>query len=68
MSVIEIETKVDKLWTEFCKARERAWSSHDINDGIAASRAFGQFMRAFDQMPLPAGTGTNVVSIEAARK
>ena len=40
-------TPATSLWREFLEARERAWNSRDLADGIASGRAYARFLEAF---------------------
>lgn len=40
-----IET--ERLWQEYAAVRQRAQTSNDIRDGIAAGRAWAAFVSAF---------------------
>lgn len=37
---------LDVLWQRFVDAKKRAETTLDINDGIAAGKAYGAFLRA----------------------
>ncbi|WP_141339719.1 hypothetical protein [Bradyrhizobium sp. USDA 3458] len=43
----QLETRVDRLWREFCEARATALESNSISDGIAAGRAWSRFLSEF---------------------
>ena len=45
--VVGLRTQPEQLWAEFVAARERAWRSADLDDGIAAGRAFAKFVHQF---------------------
>ena len=46
-NVVVLETEPERLWREFLEARDRAWTSRSINDGIASGRAYAAFLQAF---------------------
>lgn len=46
-NVVQLETEPERLWREFLEARERAWNSRDLSDGIASGRAYAAFLEAF---------------------
>lgn len=39
---------INALWFAYCAARDKAEASKSIEDGIAAGRAWGAFIRAFE--------------------
>ncbi|PDT74137.1 hypothetical protein CO675_27080 [Bradyrhizobium sp. C9] len=43
----QLETRVDRLWREFCEAREKAMASNSIEDGLAAGRSWSRFLAEF---------------------
>jgi hypothetical protein len=46
-NVVTLETEPERLWREFLEARERAWNSLDLSDGIASGRAYAAFLEVF---------------------
>jgi hypothetical protein len=46
-NVVTLETEPERLWREFLEARELAWNSRDLSDGIRSGRAYAAFLRAF---------------------
>ena len=46
-NVVALEIEPERLWREFLEARDRAWTSRSINDGIASGRAYAAFLQAF---------------------
>lgn len=64
MTVQQLETRPDRLWREFVEAREKAFTSRDINDGIAASRAWSRFLAEY----LPEGDNKRAVHTGEARR
>ncbi|MEY9580977.1 hypothetical protein ACE102_33820 [Bradyrhizobium sp. vgs-9] len=45
--VVQLETKAERAWREFCNAREKAMTSSSIEDGLAAGRAWSRFLSEF---------------------
>lgn len=43
----QLETRVERLWREFCEARAHALGSNSIDDGVAAGRAWSRFLAEF---------------------
>ena len=43
------QESVDEAWDAFRRARERAMRSARVEDGIAAGRAWGAFLRLFEK-------------------
>jgi hypothetical protein len=39
-NVVALETEPERRWREFLEARDRAWNSRSISDGIASGRAY----------------------------
>jgi hypothetical protein len=52
-AVTRLETRTERLWREFVEARDRAWASQAIGDGIAAGRAFWAFYMEFCPESVP---------------
>jgi hypothetical protein len=46
-NVVTLETEPERRWREFVEARERAWNSRNIADGIASGRAYRAFLETF---------------------
>lgn len=46
-NVFQFETRLERLWNVYVQARETSAHSTDINDGIAAGRAYAAFVREF---------------------
>lgn len=46
--VQQLETRLDRLWREWLDARAKAQSSGDINDGVAAGRAWARWLAEFE--------------------
>lgn len=42
-----LQTNVDRLWADYLTARDKASTSDDIADGIAAGRAWSRWLAAF---------------------
>ncbi len=42
-----LQTKLDALWDAYLVARDRAATSGDITDGIAAGRAWSRWLATF---------------------
>jgi hypothetical protein len=42
-----LQTNLDGLWAEYLVARDKASTSSDIADGIAAARAWSRWLAAF---------------------
>jgi hypothetical protein len=45
--VKRLETRLDRLWQEWLQARAKALETLDIDDGIAAGRAWSAFLAEF---------------------
>ena len=45
--VQRLQTRLDRLWQEWLIARAKALETLDINDGIAAGRAWSAFLAEF---------------------
>lgn len=46
LSLVVNKTKAEELWDAFLVAREKALDTCELEDGIAAGKAFGAFLRA----------------------
>jgi hypothetical protein len=46
-AVVSLKSRVDQLWEQYVAAKEKSQTSGDINDGIAAGRAYRQFLEEF---------------------
>lgn len=51
--VVQIETRVERLWREWLDARAKALETLDIDDGVAAGRAWARWLAEFE----PASNG-----------
>ncbi len=45
--VQRLQTRLDRLWQEWLEARAKALETLDIDDGIAAGRAWSAFLSEF---------------------
>jgi hypothetical protein len=45
--VVQIETRVERLWREWLAARAKALETLDIDDGVAAGRAWARWLAEF---------------------
>lgn len=45
--IVPMESRPDRLWREFCEARDKAQRSNAVEDGIAAGRAWSRFLAEF---------------------
>lgn len=45
--VKRLQTRLDRLWQEWLEARAKALETLDIDDGIAAGRAWSAFLAEF---------------------
>jgi hypothetical protein len=52
-----LQTNVDLLYAEFIAARDKAWSSSEKQDAIAAGRAWSRFLAAY----VPEGANRDAV-------
>lgn len=47
-AAVRLETRLERLWAEYTAARERAEQTGNINDGIAAGRAWRRWLQEFE--------------------
>lgn len=68
--IMPIETRPDRLWREYCEAREKAERSTAIEDGIAAGRAWRRFLAEFDGTANGGGMNDqrSSIALRAARR
>lgn len=43
------QEQVDRLFDEWRVLRDRAWQTADMSDALAAGKAWGRYMRAFEK-------------------
>lgn len=46
-NVVQLETNLDRLWSDYCSAAERAQKTKDMRDGVAAGRAWSRWLAEF---------------------
>jgi hypothetical protein len=56
-NVVRLETEPERLWSAFVEARDWAWNSGNIADGIASGRAYAAFLQTFLGPDLPRTIG-----------
>ncbi len=47
MRLVRMETRVERLWREWLDARAKALETLDIDDGVAAGRAWARWLAEF---------------------
>lgn len=47
MTVISIRDHVDRRWNDYIEAQRRAQISHSVEDGIAAGKAWREWLNLF---------------------
>lgn len=46
-NIHQLRTRLDRLWSDYVVARDRAAASQDVKDGIIAGRAYATFVHEF---------------------
>jgi hypothetical protein len=62
----ERDKRIDEAWAEYAAAAQKAQRTLDINDGLAAGRAWKRFLHLF--APIPGGPGPVVPMRRGARR
>lgn len=50
-AIHRLETRLERRWSAYCRARERAERSRNIQDGIRAGRAWARWLAEFLRLP-----------------
>lgn len=64
MAVQQLETRLDQLWREWIELRDKAMTSGDMHDGLAAGRAWSRWLAEF----VPDGNAKRAVHAAERRR